>query len=76
MDAELLKILACPFCVTRPEPGKTSLATGELEPQGPSDAPTGFLCKSCGRTYKIEGGLPNFLIDEAIPPATKVAPKS
>jgi len=76
MDAELLKILACPFCVTRPEPGKTTLATGELELQGPPDAPTGFGCKSCGRTYKIEGGLPNFLIDEAVPPPVKAAAKS
>lgn len=76
MDAELLKILACPFCVTRPEQGKTTLASGELELKGPADAPTAFVCKSCGRTYKVEGGLPNFLIEEAERPAAKATPKS
>lgn len=71
MDSELLKILACPFCVTRPEPGKTTLATGELEAQGSAAEPTGLKCKSCGRMYKIEGGLPNFLIDEAVAAESK-----
>jgi uncharacterized protein YbaR (Trm112 family) len=67
MDAELLKILACPACVTKPEKGKSTLATGELAPQGPTDAPTGLKCKSCGRIYKIEQGIPNLLVDEATP---------
>ena len=68
IDSECLKVLACPFCVTRPDKGKSTLARGELEIQGPADAPNGLKCKDCGRLYKIEGGLPNFLVDEAVLP--------
>jgi len=68
IDADLLKILACPWCVTRPETGKSHLAKGELELQGSEKEPTGLTCKQCGRLYKIEGGLPNLLIDEAVLP--------
>jgi uncharacterized protein YbaR (Trm112 family) len=71
MDAELLKILACPACVTRPEKGKSTLASGALELQGPADAPTGLRCKQCGRLYKIEQGIPNLLVDEATVPEPK-----
>jgi uncharacterized protein YbaR (Trm112 family) len=71
MDAELLKILACPACVTRPEKGKSTLASGELELQGSPDAPTGLKCKQCGRIYKIEQGIPNLLVDEATPAQAK-----
>ncbi|HYG76975.1 MAG TPA: Trm112 family protein [Planctomycetota bacterium] len=70
IDAELLKVLACPWCVTRPEPGKSHLAKGELELQGPAAAPNGLKCKQCGRVYKIDAdGLPNLLVDEAVLPA-------
>ena len=65
IDAEWLKILACPFCVTRPEQGKTVLCKGELELQGAAENPNGLKCKECGRVYRIENGLPNFLIEEA-----------
>lgn len=68
IDAELLKILACPFCVTRPEKGKSTLAKGELELQGPSGAPTGLKCKECGRLYRIKDGIPNLLVEEAETP--------
>ena len=66
IDAELLKILACPWCVTRPETGKSTLARGELELQGPASSPTGLKCKQCERLYKIENGIPNLLIEEAV----------
>jgi len=68
MDAELLKVLACPACVTKPESGKTRLSQATLEPQGPANDPTGLKCKTCGRLYKIEQGIPNLLVDEAIMP--------
>ena len=68
IDAELLKILACPFCVTRPDKGAPRLAKAELEPQGAPDQPTGLKCKQCGRLYKIENGIPNLLIEEAVLP--------
>jgi uncharacterized protein YbaR (Trm112 family) len=66
ITTDLLKILACPWCVTRPETGKNVLAKGELELQGKPDAPTGLKCKQCGRVYGIlENGIPNLLIEEA-----------
>ena len=66
IDAELLKILACPWCVTRPEEGKNTLAKGELELQGTPQAPVGLKCKQCGRVYGfLENGIPNLLIEEA-----------
>ena len=72
IDAELLKILACPWCVTRPEPGKSTLAKAELELQGPPEKPTGLRCKQCGRLYKIDAdGIPNLLVDEAVLPDQK-----
>jgi len=71
MDAELLKILACPACVTKPESGKSRLTEAALELQGSADNPTGLKCKSCGRLYKIEQGIPNLLVDEAVLPEKK-----
>ena len=71
LTPELLKILACPYCVTRPEKDKTVLAKGELELQGSAEKPSGLKCKQCGRIYGIEDGLPNFLIEEAKTPEKK-----
>jgi uncharacterized protein YbaR (Trm112 family) len=71
VDAELLKILACPACVTKPEAGKTRLAQAALEAEGPADNPTGLKCKSCGRLYRVEQGIPNLLVDEAVLPEKK-----
>ena len=73
IDADFLKILACPWCVTRPESTKATLAKGELELQGPGGAPTGLKCKQCGRLYKIEqNGIPNLLIEEAVLPVDEL----
>jgi len=73
LDPELLKILACPWCVTRPEPAKPTLAKGELELHTLSEM-NGLKCKQCGRFYKIEkNGIPNLLIDEAIMTADSAA---
>lgn len=66
IDAELLKILACPWCVTRPESGKSTLAKGELELKGPPSDPSGLQCKQCSRLYKIDNGIPNLLIEDAV----------
>jgi uncharacterized protein YbaR (Trm112 family) len=68
IDAELLQVLACPFCVTRPEKGKSTLARADLELQGDAKNPSGLKCKQCGRVYKIENGIPNLLIEEAVLP--------
>jgi len=65
-DAEFLKILACPWCVTRPEVGKNELTKGELELQGTFEKPVALTCKQCGRIYSfLENGIPNLLVEEA-----------
>jgi uncharacterized protein YbaR (Trm112 family) len=64
--ADFLKDLACPYCVTRPIKGKSTLASGELELRGPANAPTGLRCKDCGRVYRIDkDGIPYLLIADA-----------
>jgi uncharacterized protein YbaR (Trm112 family) len=66
MQADVLAILACPYCVTRPVPGTPKLARAKLELKGPAEKPTGLKCADCGRVYALlEGGLPNLLVDEA-----------
>ena len=65
MDGELLKILACPWCVTRPEAHRNTLACGELALVGPVGSPEALRCCQCGRQYKIENGIPNLLVEEA-----------
>ena len=68
IDDDLLKILACPWCVTRPEAPPAGVDKGALEVQGSREQPTGLRCKQCGRTYKIEDGIPNLLVEEAVLP--------
>ena len=63
IDAKLLELLACPWCVTRPESSKPGLMKGELELQGAPDAPSGLKCKQCGRFYKYENGLLNLIAE-------------
>jgi len=54
VDPALLEILACPQC------------KGPLEY---SDTPTdeSFRCPVCRLRFRVEDGIPNFLIDEAEP---------
>lgn len=65
VDPELLKILACPYCVTRPEPAPKGTVKGELEAKPGAEA---LKCKQCGREYHAEGGILNLLIEEATLP--------
>ncbi|MEI6234667.1 MAG: Trm112 family protein [Planctomycetota bacterium] len=66
IDAEVLKVLACPYCVTRPLNSKSTLAGGSLALRGPADAPTGLHCTDCNRTYPLDkDGIPHLLIDSA-----------
>jgi uncharacterized protein YbaR (Trm112 family) len=50
--AELIAVLACPKC------------KGELEALA---EPEGFGCRPCGLFYPVNEGIPNFLVEEAIP---------
>jgi len=49
---DLVALLACPKC------------KGEL---ARLDEPDGFGCRSCGLFYAVADGIPNFLVEEAIP---------
>ncbi len=51
IDEDLLKILACPKC------------KGKLEYIEDKE----FICHGCMLAYKVEDGIPNFLIEEAQP---------
>jgi uncharacterized protein YbaR (Trm112 family) len=53
VDPKLLDLLACPKC------------------KGPLDyrtaTPEGFSCVACELFFRVEEGIPNFLIEEASP---------
>ena len=73
MNQETLKLLACPYCVTRPVNASQPALRGELECEGGLEKPTALKCKQCGRQYKCTDGIPNLLIEEAVLPAQKPA---
>jgi hypothetical protein len=54
VDPQLLEILACPQC------------KGELR-YIDSESVECFDCLSCQLRFRVEDGIPNFLIDEAEP---------
>jgi uncharacterized protein YbaR (Trm112 family) len=59
ISPDLLEILACPACDTRP---KVNLENDRL------------VCVECGRRYPIRDGIPVMLMEEAEPPhAAKLA---
>jgi uncharacterized protein len=49
IDPELLKVLACPACESRP-------ALKEEKDQ--------LLCTQCGRAYPVRDGIPILLVEE------------
>ncbi|MCH7946023.1 MAG: Trm112 family protein [Armatimonadetes bacterium] len=53
MDKELLEILACPRCDSRPP----------LEDRGER-----LVCTECGWSYAVIDGVPHLLAEEARPP--------
>ena len=52
IDPELLELLACPACDSRP-PVKLDEQSARL------------VCTECGRRYPIRDGIPIMLVDEA-----------
>lgn len=68
MKAEWLEILACPWCVTQPGNSPEGISKGQLKPVGPAEKPEALRCLQCGRVYKIEDGIPNMLIEDAVVP--------
>ena len=65
MDREALELLACPWCVRRPEPPPAGIPKGALELLGSHDRPEALRCRQCGRLYRFLDGVPNLLLDEA-----------
>ena len=67
IDAEFLKVLACPYCVTRPVKGKSNLAPGDLEiVSAEAGKISGLKCKDCGRVYPVDAdGIPHLVISSA-----------
>ena len=55
LSKELLDILACPACESRP-------------PVRPNDDGSELVCTECGRRYPVRDGIPVMLVDEALPP--------
>jgi len=53
LDARLLAILCCPAC-------REALQT--------RPDPPGLECVGCHRIYPIVDGIPNLLVDDAVPP--------
>ncbi len=55
LDERLLKILACPVCVTDEsvKDAGVDLKDGKL------------VCRNCGRRYAIADGIPNMIPEEA-----------
>lgn len=49
---ELIAVLACPKC------------KGTLDRL---DAPEGFGCRRCGLFYAVTDGIPDFLLEDAVP---------
>jgi uncharacterized protein YbaR (Trm112 family) len=61
ISPDLLEILACPACDTRP---KVNLENDRL------------VCVECGRRYPIRDGIPVMLMEEAEPPRPAVPAQS
>jgi uncharacterized protein YbaR (Trm112 family) len=77
VDPELLDILACPACDSRPKVAlcrlKPDVAKGLVEKyreRMKDEEPVvaeGLWCAACGRVYAIVSDIPVMLVDEALP---------
>ena len=77
VDPELLDILACPACDSRPKVElcrlKDDVAKGLVEKyreRMKDEEPVvteGLWCAACGRVYAIVSDIPVMLVDEALP---------
>lgn len=77
VDKELLDILACPACDTRPAVtlctlrGDVAKAVVEKYRESLKDeepvVTQGLSCAACGRVYPIVSDIPVMLVEEALP---------
>ncbi len=83
VDKELLDILACPACDTRPPVTlcllKADVAKNVVEKYRESlkdEEPVvteGLSCAACGRVYPIVSDIPVMLVEEALPADARMA---
>jgi uncharacterized protein YbaR (Trm112 family) len=83
VDPELLSILACPACESRPPVTlcklKESVAkevADKYRERIKDEEPVvteGLSCAACGRVYAIVSDIPVMLIEEALPADARVA---
>lgn len=83
VDPELLSILACPACDSRPPVAlcrlKESVAKDLVEKYREKmrdEEPVvveGLHCAACGRVYAIVSDIPVMLVEEALPPDARAA---
>lgn len=83
VDKELLDILACPACDTRPPVTlctlKPDVAKAVIEKYRESlkdEEPVvieGLSCAACGRVYPIVSDIPVMLVEEALPADARAA---
>jgi uncharacterized protein YbaR (Trm112 family) len=83
VDPELLAILACPACETRPPvalcPLETAAAAQVVEKYRDKfrdEEPVvtnGLHCAACGRVYPIVSDIPVMLVEEALPAGARAS---
>jgi uncharacterized protein YbaR (Trm112 family) len=83
VDPELLAILACPACDSRPpvtpcplEPSAASRVVEKYRDKFRDEEPVvtqGLHCAACGRVYPIVSDIPVMLVEEALPPEARAS---
>lgn len=83
VDPELLAILACPACETRPavtlcslEAGAAAQVVEKYRDKFRDEEPVvtdGLHCAACGRVYPIVSDIPVMLVEEALPAGARAS---
>ncbi len=83
VDPELLAILACPACDTRPsvtvcnlEAGAAAQVVEKYRDKFRDEEPVvteGLHCAACGRVYPIVSDIPVMLVEEALPAGARAS---
>ena len=82
VDPELLEILACPACDSRPPvvlcrltedaaKGVVEKYRERMKDEEPV-ATEGLFCETCRRVYAIVSDIPVMLVEEALPPEARL----
>ncbi len=82
VDPELLDILACPACDSRPKvvlcrlkDDVAKVLVEKYRERMKDEEPVvteGLWCAACGRVYAIVSDIPVMLVDEALPASARV----